>query len=276
MAVIESAQYEFIRQLVYDHSRINLGPDRKALVNARLRKRLRALQLDSVGDYCELLRSPEGDREVGGLLDVISTNVTDFFREPKHFELLESKVLPQWLGKRNGRIGEPFKAWSAACSSGEEAYTLALVLAEFFRVNGGANWDVLGTDISNRMLKRADHAVYLREHVKLPRQELLPRYFQRGIGAWEGKLRVKSCLREHVEFRNLNLSQWPYKGVGMFNVIFCRNVMIYFDRRTQEQLIPHLAEHLVPGGLLFVGHSESLIGIRHGLKPIEPSVYRKA
>jgi chemotaxis protein methyltransferase CheR len=276
MAAIECAQYEFIRQLVYDQSRINLGPDRKELVSSRLRKRLRALNLDSIGDYCDLLRSPQGAEEVTGLLDVISTNVTDFFREAKHFDFLTKTALPQWQQDRKGSPAEKFMVWSAACSSGEEPYTIALVLAEYFRTRPGGGWGILGTDISSRMLERAQQAIYLRERVAVPQNELLPRYFQKGGGDWEGHLRVKNSLREHVEFRRLNLTQGPYANVGMFHAIFCRNVMIYFDRKTQEQLIPRLTEHLMPGGHLFVGHSESLIGVQHGLKTIQPSVYRKS
>lgn len=274
MAAIESSQYEFIRQLVYDRSRINLGPDRKELVCSRLRKRLRALSLDTIEEYCDLLRSSEGNQEVAGLLDVISTNVTDFFREAKHFDFLETTALPQWLDKRQ-RPGDKFMVWSAACSSGEEPFTIAVVLAEFFRKSPGGGWGILGTDISGRMLEQAEQSVYREERVKVPNKELLPRYFQRGVGAWEGHLRVKSCLRDNVEFRRFNLTQWPYQGVGTFNAIFCRNVMIYFDRATQEQLILHLAQHLAPGGHLFVGHSESLIGVHHGLKTVQPSVYQK-
>jgi chemotaxis protein methyltransferase CheR len=274
-ATIDTNQYEFIRQLVYEHSRINLGPDKTELVCARLRKRLKALSLESIGEYCELLRSPAGDDEVSDLLDAISTNVTDFFRESSHFEFLEGELLPRWTkGPRRNRA-EKFKVWSAACSSGEEPYTIALVLAEYFRANGDGGWGVLGTDISTRVLKKAEQAIYRQERLKLPSPELLRRYFQKGVGTWDGHFRVKHALRERVEFRHLNLIEWPYPFRESFQAIFCRNVMIYFDRGTQEQLIPRLVEQLAPGGVLFVGHSESLIGIEHKLKCLRPSVYQK-
>lgn len=272
MSMIDAAQYEFIRHLVYDQSRINLGPDKKELVSSRLGKRLRALNLDSIADYCNFLRSPSGEDEVAGLLDVISTNVTDFFREANHFDFLTSTVIPEW--RKNRRQPDTFHVWSAACSSGEEPYTIAIVLAEAL-AGTSDDWRVLATDISNPVLKKAGQAVYRRERLKLPNADLLRRYFQKGVGSWEGHFRVKNGLREKVEFRRVNLIQWPYPFTDKFNAIFCRNVMIYFDRKTQEQLIPRLAEQLIPGGHLFVGHSESFVGIEHGLLSLRPSVYRK-
>jgi len=270
--MIDTAQYEFIRNLVYDQSRINLGPDKKELVCSRLRKRLRALKLDSIADYCNFLRSPSGEDEVTGLLDAISTNVTDFFREANHFDFLTSAIIPEWL--KNRKQKDTFRVWSAACSSGEEPYTIAIVLAEAL-AGTSEGWSVLATDISNRVLEKAGQAVYRQERLKLPHAELLRRYFQKGVGSWEGHFRVKNSLREKVEFRRVNLIQWPYPFTDRFNAIFCRNVMIYFDRQTQEQLIPRLTEQLAPGGHLFVGHSESLVGIEHGLVCLRPSVYRK-
>jgi chemotaxis protein methyltransferase CheR len=271
--MIDTAQYEFIRHLVYDQSRINLGPDKKELVSSRLRKRLVALKLDSMESYCDLLRSRAGEDEVMDLLDAISTNVTDFFREAHHFDFLKSNVLPDW--KKNRNRGQPFRVWSAACSSGEEPYTLAVVLAEALAGGSDEDWRIQATDISTRVLKKAEHAVYRQERLKLPSADLLRRYFQKGVGEWDGHFRVKNALREHVQFRRVNLIEWPYPFTEKFHAIFCRNVMIYFDRKTQEQLIPKLAEQLTPGGHLFVGHSESLVGIDHGLESLRPSIYRK-
>jgi chemotaxis protein methyltransferase CheR len=271
--MIDAAEYEFIRQLVYDHSRINLGPDKAELVSSRLRKRARVLQLDGLEDYLRLLHSSQGEAEVTGLMDAISTNVTDFFREPDHFDFLRSTVLPEWKKARGSSEG--FQAWSAACSSGEEPYTLAIVLAEHFRGSHEDGWDITASDISTRMLGRAQEAIYAQERVKLPDPEWSRRYFQKGTGKFEGHYRVKPVLCQRVTFRHLNLFEWPYPFKNKFNIIFCRNVMIYFDRKTQELLVPRLKEQLVPGGYLFVGHSESLIGIDHSLKCVRPSIYRR-
>jgi chemotaxis protein methyltransferase CheR len=274
LASIATEDYDFIRRLVYEQSRINLGNDKMELVRSRVQKRLRALGLSDFEAYCRLLESSAGDEELTALLDVISTNVTEFFREWRHFEYLRDVVLPAWQSqpKRNPR--EPFRVWSAACSSGQEPYSIAILLAEFFRSRPACDWHITSTDISTRMLAAAEEAVYRSERIKLPVQEWLRAYFQKGVGNWQGCFRVKSALRQRVTFRHLNLFEWPYPFTEKFDVIFCRNVMIYFDRKTQEQLIPRLAEQLVPGGYLMVGHSESLVGIQHQLKSVRPSVYQ--
>ena len=272
---LSAAGYEVIRRLVYQHSRINLGPDKMELVRSRVRKRLRALSLDDFDSYCRLLESPAGEGELTALLDVISTNVTEFFREVDHFRFLQQTVLPACFQRGGRRMQEPFRVWSAACSSGQEPYSLALVLAEYFRDQPQQAWQITATDISTRMLETARQGIYRRDQVKLPEAEWLRAYFQTGTGTWEGHYRVKACLRERVEFGHLNLFDWPYPWEQKFPVIFCRNVMIYFDRPTQEQLVANLVGQLEPGGYLFVGHSESLIGLGHGLKSPCPSVYQK-
>ena len=265
------ADYEFLRRLVYEHSRINLGPDKRALVSGRVAKRLRALQIPSYREYCHLLKSAAGADELTDLLDVISTNHTHFFREEKHFDWLRSVLLPQWSLARNTR--DSFRAWSAASSSGEEPYTLAIVLAEFFGLDG--QWTIDATDISTRVLAKAEQAVYDTDKIAPVPRELLRRYFQRGVGQWEGRFRVREELRRHVKFQHLNLLQPQYPFAQTFQLIFCRNVMIYFDRPTQETLIGKLTEQLEPGGHLLVGHSESLSGIRHSLKQLQPAIYFK-
>lgn len=269
---IATEDYEFIRQLVYDRSRINLGPDKVDLVRSRVQKRLRALGLPDFESYCRLLNSRDGDDELTALLDVISTNVTEFFREWRHFEFLEGHVLPDWRRPAADRV---FRVWSAACSSGEEAYSLGILLAAFFQNPPPTNWEIEANDISTRMLAAAQQGIYRDDRVKSPRPEWLRRYFQKGVGSYEGYYRVKAEVRERVQFRHLNLMHWPYPFTDRFHVIFCRNVMIYFDRPTQEQLVPRLVEQLAPGGYLFIGHSESLIGIDHGLKAVRPSIYQK-
>jgi chemotaxis protein methyltransferase CheR len=275
-ATIATEDYDFIRKLVYEQSRINLGPDKMELVRSRVQKRLRALGLSDFESYCRLLDSPGGEEELTSLLDVISTNVTEFFREWRHFEFLRDTVLPAWQSQPKRSSREPFRIWSAACSSGQEPYSIAMLLAEAFRDQPARNWHVMATDISTRILATAQEAVYQAERIKLPTQEWLRAYFQKGVGNWEGCFRVKPVLREHVTFRHLNLFEWPYPFTEKFDVIFCRNVMIYFDRQTQEQLVPRLAEQLVPGGYLMVGHSESLVGIAHRLKSVSPSVYQNS
>ncbi len=267
---LNDADYEFLRRLVYEYSRINLGSDKRALVSARVAKRLRALKIPSYHDYCRWLKTSEGSGELTDLVDVISTNHTHFFREEKHFDWIRSVLLPQWRLSRD----EPFRAWSAASSSGEEPYTLAIVLAEFLGLDG--QWSIDATDISTRILARAEQAVYDAEKVAPISRELLYRYFQRGVGKWDGSYRVQEQLRKHVHFQHLNLLQPQYPFAQKFHLIFCRNVMIYFDRPTQETLIAKLTDQLEPGGHLLVGHSESLSGVRHTLRQLQPAIYLKA
>jgi chemotaxis protein methyltransferase CheR len=265
------ADYEFLRRLIYEHSRINLGSDKRALMSARVAKRLRALKIGSYREYCQRLKTEPGDDELGHLVDVISTNHTHFFREEKHFDWMQSVLLPHWQARH--REGEMFRVWSAASSSGEEPYTLAIVLAEFFGLEG--KWTIDATDISTRILDRAGQAIYDEEKLAPVRPELLRRYFQRGNGQFAGQFRVKDQLRQRVSFRHLNLLQRDYPFAQRFDLILCRNVMIYFDRPTQETLIGKLTGQLEPGGHLLVGHSESLSGIRHSLRQLQPAIYLK-
>jgi chemotaxis protein methyltransferase CheR len=274
-ATIATDDYEFIRKLVYDRSRINLGPDKVELVRSRVQKRLRALGLPDFEAYCRLLGSAGGEDEMGELLDVISTNVTEFFREWRHFEFLQNTALPEWVKKTGNNTREKYRVWSAACSSGEEPYSLAILLSEFFRQTREGCFELAATDLSTRVLAIAKQAVYRDNRVKTPNPDWMRRYFQQGVGKWEGYYRVKPEITNRVEFRHLNLMEWPYPFTQTFDAIFCRNVMIYFDRKTQEQLVPRLAERLNPGGYLFVGHSESLVGLEHGLRSVQPSVYRR-
>lgn len=269
---LNDADYTYLCQLVKKHSHINLGADKRALVTARVAKRLRALKLDSYSDYCRWLRDTNDEGELERLVDVMSTNHTHFFREPKHFEWLKNSLLPQHAKTPSG--GRPFRLWSAASSSGEEPFTLAIVLAEFFGLND--RWSIAATDISTRVLERAGQAVYDGERVAPIQADLLRRYFQKGTGSWEGYYRVKNELRARVHFQHMNLFVPQYPFNHRFDVIFCRNVMIYFDQPTRETLVARLAGQLEPGGHLVVGHSESLSGIRHELRQVQPTIYRRA
>ena len=271
---ISQEAYQFIAGRVYAHSRIQLGPDKQALVAGRLGKRLRQLGLASFDGYCELLESDRGAQELGALVDLISTNHTHFFRETQHLDFLHTHILSEWVPRLIGR-GEAFRFWSAACSSGEEPYTVAIVLAEYARKHGAFQWQIEASDISTRILERAEQGVYPEDRVKVPEPDLLPRYFQKGAGSQAGLYRVKDSLRGSVTFHHLNLLQASYPVGRDQHVIFCRNVMIYFDQETQQQLVTKLTQQITHGGYLVVGHSESLLGIRHALKQIKPGIYRR-
>jgi chemotaxis protein methyltransferase CheR len=268
------AEYEFLRQLVYKHSRIHLGPDKKEMVCQRLQRRLKALGLASHQAYCDLLKSTEGWEEWSELIDAISTNVTSFFREGPHFEFLARTALPQWMAAPNRRPGDVFRLWSAGCSSGEEAYSAAIALADFFACHPQYRGQVIATDISMRMLQRARQGIYQIEQVKLPEVEWLKRYFLKGVGAYQDCCRVKDELKKLVAFHHSNLFEPESPFAEALDVIFCRNVMIYFDQETQEDLVRRLSGKLTAGGYLLVGHSESLLGASPCLTTVCPSVYR--
>ena len=275
-ASITEAEYQFIRETVYQHSRINLGPSKKELVMARLSKRLRALNLASYADYIALLRSPAGKDEMTNLIDSISTNHTYFFREPQHFEFLSQVVLPGICEAPPPGFGlRTFKVWSAATSTGEEPYSIATLLADYFSRVRGWNWKILCTDISTRVLRKAGDGIFAKDRVDQVRPDWLARYFEKGHGQSEGFYRARPELRQNMQFVALNLLGPSYPFNDIFQVIFCRNVMIYFDRQTQQELVLRLEKHLAPGGYLMIGHAESLTAIQHNLKLIKPSIYRK-
>lgn len=267
---VSEAQYRKLAQLVYSLCGINLGESKKELLRARLAKRLRAIGTHDVGQYIERLERDHSGQELVLFLDCITTNKTDFFREPQHFDFLTREVLPK-LDKLCGPNG-PLRIWSAACSTGEEPYTLAMVLRE-----NRATWErrgasILASDLSTKVLDHAKQGIYAQDRVaSLPRQ-VLTAYFQRGTNRWSGHVRVRPELRAMVTYRRINLMD-SFDFDQPFHVIFCRNVMIYFDKPTQERLVEKFYNCLVPGGLLFVGHSESLTGIRHRFDFVRPAVY---
>jgi len=273
-APLSAEAYRFIVDLIYRHSRIKLGSDKQALLSSRLTKRLRSIGLNSFDEYCDVLRSPQSQDEIEELLDLISTNHTRFYREPDHFDYLIAKILPPLIPTLIARHF-PLRIWSAASSSGEEPYTLAIVLSEFLRAFPAVDWQICASDISNRVLNAAKQGVYRMDAVEPVPPDLLKRYFQKGFGAQEGKCRVRNELRDKVRYERINLFQHEYPIPLQQHVIFCRNVMIYFDIQSREQAVKRMSHYLAPGGFLIVGHSESLMGINHGLKSIQQGIYQK-
>jgi chemotaxis protein methyltransferase CheR len=271
---MRESEFDFIRQLVYQRSRICLDGDKREMVNARLAKRLRATNLGSVTEYCQLLKSPTAGDELAHLIDAISTNHTFFFRENAHFDFVRNQIVPEMQQRQRAERWPRFLAWSAACSSGEEPYSLAMTLAE--SVTPGWEWHIQCTDISHRILERASSAIYTEDVVSRLPAPTVRRHFQKGVGPQAGNYRVRAELRERLSFHQMNLLERDSPLNELFHVIFCRNVMIYFDRQTQEELVNRLARRLVPGGYLLVGHSESLTGINHPLQTVRPATYRRA
>lgn len=263
-----------LSELVYLHSRIRLGPDKQPMLANRLRRRLRVLGLASFDEYCARLQSPQGPDEIEHLVDLIATNHTGFFREPDHFAFLSERMLPA-LVPSLAAADAPLRVWSAAASSGEEPYTIAMVLADSLNASPSVSWQIEASDISRRMLEQAQQGIYRLDARHTLAPELLRRHFQRGVGIRAGTCRVKPELREHVRFQRINLFQPEYPIPRDQHVIFCRNVMIYFDPPSRGILVHKLTRHLARGGYLVIGHSESLLGVRHDLEPVRQSVFRK-
>lgn len=262
--------YAFIQQIVYKLSRISLGPQKKQMVVSRIAKRMRALGHHTIREYCDFLKKPSGRTELSSLIDVISTNHTYFFREASHFDYLTREILHKNRGARRG----VFRVWSAACSSGEEPYSVAMILAEQSRIEHGFDWQMEATDISSIVLAKAQAGVYPEASLSRVPEVLRKRYLQPQVAGetW----RVDPKLKKKIHFTRLNLFEIPDNFPNKFDLIICRNVMIYFDRPTREQLVNMMVERIIPGGTLFVGHSESLGGLKHNLKMVRPAIYLKS
>jgi chemotaxis protein methyltransferase CheR len=271
-AELTTKQFQSISSLVKGLCGINLHDGKMALVKARLNKRLRILGLKDFGQYLERVRDDANGSETRMMLDALSTNLTFFFREPRHFEIFRNRVVPaiQARHKQDRRL----RIWSAGCSSGEEPYSIAMTLKE--AMGDLALWDVgiLATDISLQMLRVATAGLYGPERLRQTPSKFILKDFTCVSEGQQERYRINDSLRRMVHFARLNLMEpWPMKG--QFDAIFCRNVMIYFDKFTQEKLIERFWKQLAPGGTLFIGHSESLTGIRHGFRYVQPTVYEK-
>jgi len=262
---ITDNEFNSFRAFIYDYAGISLSDEKKTLVTSRLSKRLRHYSLKTFKEYFDLMISspPSGERQV--VVDLLTTNETYFFREPKHFAFLEKEILAKWKG------GKTFRVWSAASSTGEEAYSIAMLVDDMLE---NRPWEIFGSDISSRVLKKAQQAHYLQNRIDGIPIAFLRKYCLQGMGEHEGTLLIDKALRQKVSFAPVNLKQ-PPKNLGPFDVIFLRNVLIYFDMETKRQIIKQIVEKMHPDGYLFIGHSESLKGIHDGLETVIPTVYRK-
>jgi len=262
-ATLNDTEFTHFQQMIFNIAGISMAPAKKALVAGRLAKRLKHHGLDSYAAYYQLLSQHKDEAQVA--VDLLTTNETFFFREPRHFDFLRDSILP---GHSRGRT---FRAWSAASSSGEEAFTLAMVLADCM---GETPWEILGSDICTRMLDRARTGLYPMERIRGVPPAALRAHCLKGIGSQEGCFMIAPALRRRVQFAQVNLNE-KLPDVGEFDVIFLRNVMIYFQTETKRQVVARLLTKLRPGGFFIVGHSENLNGLVHGLETLRPSIYRK-
>lgn len=262
---LKEREFDQFREWLYRAAGISLSPSKKALVAGRLFKRLKYYQIESYGEYFKWIMAPHNTKELQVALNLLTTNETYFFREPKHFDFLTRQVLPLV------RPGRTFRLWSAASSSGEEAYSLAMILAEGL---GSTPWEIIGSDISTQVLAQARTGHYSMERASGLPQSLLLKYCLKGTGPQTGTLLIDRGLRSRVNFIQINLNE-ALPQLGEFEVIFLRNVMIYFDLATKREVVTRLLPLLKPGGYFIVSHSESLNGVSDALTLVAPSIYRK-
>jgi chemotaxis protein methyltransferase CheR len=266
---ITTDEFLRLRKLIYDESGISLSDQKRTLLASRLSKRIHELGLATFSEYYEQVTEDPSHEEFMRMLDLISTNKTDFFREPKHFEFLRERILPELEQPKRIRI------WSSACSTGEEPYTIAMTLFE--HAPNPAQWDfkILASDLSTRVLAKAASGLYDQDRFRDVPPDILQRHFLRGKGDRAGLFKVKPHLASVIQFRRLNLMDDRFPIKAPLDLIFCRNVMIYFDRPTQEKLVNKFHRYLKPGGYLFIGHSESLQWVAHPFKSLAPTIYQK-
>lgn len=262
---LTEAEFRDLRAWIYRRAGIHLSDQKKALVSGRLASRLRHYRLSRFGDYFRLLHEAGQGAESQVAIDLLTTNETHFFREPRHFDILRERIVPAVPA------GRTLRAWSAACSSGEEPYSIAMTLAAALPPDG---WEVFASDLSSRVLERARAAHYPMARAGTIPPQFLQTYCLRGFGRHEGTFIVAPEIAKRVQFAQVNLNE-PLPRLGPFDVIFLRNVMIYFDRETKQQVVERVVECLRPGGWLLVGHAESLTTMRTSLTAVSPAVYRK-
>ncbi|RLD77669.1 MAG: chemotaxis protein CheR [Bacteroidetes bacterium] len=268
-AKLSDKEFDTLSKFIFTRYGIKMPPAKKIMLQSRLQKRLRALEIYSFAEYVDFVFSKQGDEEVVHMMDVVSTNKTDFYREPAHFEYLKQNVLPKYVKDNNRNL----KLWSAGCSSGPEVYTLAIVLSEFFEAHPGFDFSIFGTDISTKVLKQAHAAIYKEEAVAMIPLETKRKYLLKSKESTKKEIRVNTKLRQKTSYQRLNFMDNSYNVHEKFDIIFCRNVLIYFDRETQEQVINKLCRHLKPGGYFFLGHSESITNIDVPLTQIKPTIF---
>ncbi len=275
---LTEGSFDRLSELITTQCGIKMPKVKKLMLEGRLRKRLRALGIDCFEKYCEYLFSEEGmENELIHMIDVVTTNKTEFFREPDHFDFMTREALPELVDREGAGIRKRLTVWSAGCATGEEPYTLAMVINEFAEHYNDSSFDyvVLATDISTKVLDKAKMGIYREDKMDSVKEGLKKRYLMRGKGGQEGFARVVPELRGRLRFRRLNFMESDFGFREPIDIVFCRNVIIYFDRQTQERFLSKIIYHLRRGGYLFIGHSETLSYLNMPIVQVASSVYKK-
>ena len=269
---LSQRDFKLLAEYIYNYSGIKMPDTKRTMLEGRLRKRLRATGHATFGEYCNFLFREDGlEEEAIYLIDVVTTNKTDFFREPTHFDYLEKFALPALVSEGHNRI----RAWSSACSTGAEPYTMAMVLSEALDKQVISNFSILATDLSTDVLRKAHSGIYARELLDPVPAEMMRKYVMRPVDAGRRDVRIVPRLRSKIGFARLNLMDKTYQIGDAVQLIFCRNVLIYFDKKTQTHVLTELCRRLVPGGYLFIGHSETITGIDLPLRQVANTVFKK-
>lgn len=275
-AVLNDHELKRVSDFIGNEVGIQLPASKRTLVEGRLRKRLRELGFDSFKAYLDhVLESEDGALEKLQLIDVITTNKTNFYREAEHFEYMVNSAIPELDKIRQMESRRELNVWSAGCSTGEEAYTLSIELNEVISKQRNFMFNILATDISHSCLSKGSHGVYTERQVEPIPLEFKKKYLLRSRNPKEALIQMGPELRQKIRFKSLNLKDDIFSLPNKMDIIFCRNVMIYFDNQMREELVEKFEKHLIKGGYLFVGHSESLNGIKTSLKQVAPMVYKK-
>lgn len=273
------SEHDFRRfsNLIYEECGVKISSTKKTMLTSRLTKRLRLQDITSFSEYYDYVTSRQGrSKELVHMINVVTTNKTDFFREPKHLDFLLKNCLPDLFQSKPMNLLKRLNVWSAGCSSGEEPYTIAMVLKEFFSKQRIGDFSILATDISTRVLETAERGIYPEKIVLPIPPNFKHKFLMRGKNSQKGLFRIVPELRNRVRFERLNLIEGNVFGIKtIMDIIFCRNVIIYFDRQTQIKLFKKFYNQLIPGGYLFIGHSETLNGINDQFVTVAISVYRK-
>jgi len=268
-------EFQLFQALVLRESGIHLGAKNRAMLVSRLWRRLRMLELNTFSSYYRRVKADP--RELVHMLDCICTNETHFFREPAAFDCLRNHVFPEWLADAEaGKRSKKLRIWSAACSTGEEVYSLAMSLLSQFPPTEGWSFEILGTDLSTKVLAQASAGIWPVDRIRNVPIEYQRRFLLKGFGPEKGKIKATDELRRAVRFERLNLTRQPYAVGGPFDLIFCRNVLIYFQWETKIKVVDSLGKCLTPGGYMFLGHAESLHGVADKLKCVTPKVFLSA
>jgi len=273
-AKLTNEDFDRLSNFIYNEYGIKMPPVKKVMLQSRLQKRLRELNITTFKAYVDYVFSKEGqDNEVIHMIDVVSTNKTDFFREPVHFEFMTDVAIPEFIEENRGK--GTLKIWSAGSSSGEEAYTIAMTMAENKEKYPGLDFSIFGTDISSRILHSAVEAIYKEARIEGVPLSFKKKYFLKSKDRINPTVRIIPELRRKASFARLNFMDATFNVNETFDIIFCRNVLIYFDRETQEKVINKLCYKLKPNGIFFLGHSESITSMQVPLKQIKPTIFRK-